>query len=340
MLRRLTIVNFQSIRQAALDFGPVTVLVGESDAGKSAVLRAIRAVVTSPVGSDFRTQGTGETMVSLELDDAAVTWTKADSPAYRVDRSGGSAPALYSGFGRTVPAPVVDLLRLGPLAVGDEVVWPSVHQQFDLPFLVGETAAVRARVLGELSGVSRLYLATREARRLEAGAKRLRSVRWADGEALDQQIERYAGLDEQVGAVVSLRGLLDQYVQSAQDASERRLAAGRLRELRQAMAPGHTGALEALVADLERSVRSAQGALARREALRVVEASLRSLRLTERAVGMAEQQRAAYGSRLAAVRTCPLCRQPVGAGHWDRVMVGPVGAVGAPADRGSLCDLS
>jgi putative ATP-dependent endonuclease of the OLD family len=46
LIKRLRITNFRSIRQADIELGPVTVLIGPNNAGKSAILEAIRIALT------------------------------------------------------------------------------------------------------------------------------------------------------------------------------------------------------------------------------------------------------------------------------------------------------
>ena len=48
-LETLEISNFQSVEKADIQLGGFTVIVGPSNSGKSALLRALRAVVRPPV---------------------------------------------------------------------------------------------------------------------------------------------------------------------------------------------------------------------------------------------------------------------------------------------------
>lgn len=64
-IKRIKISNFRSIQQADIEFGPVTVLIGTNNAGKSAILEAIRIALTRRWGQ----RGTGFTEYDVHLCD-------------------------------------------------------------------------------------------------------------------------------------------------------------------------------------------------------------------------------------------------------------------------------
>jgi putative ATP-dependent endonuclease of the OLD family len=63
LIKRLRIANFRSIRQADIELSPVTVLIGPNNAGKSAILEAIRIALTRRWGQ----RGTGFTEYDVHL---------------------------------------------------------------------------------------------------------------------------------------------------------------------------------------------------------------------------------------------------------------------------------
>ena len=50
-LNRLEIGNFMGIRSARIDFDETSVLIGENDSGKSAILKAIEKVLSPQKGT-------------------------------------------------------------------------------------------------------------------------------------------------------------------------------------------------------------------------------------------------------------------------------------------------
>ena len=57
MIKHVRIRGFQSWKQADLDLEPLTVVVGESDQGKSALIRALESVMENRAGTEFITHG-------------------------------------------------------------------------------------------------------------------------------------------------------------------------------------------------------------------------------------------------------------------------------------------
>lgn len=80
MISKLRIRNYQSHRDSTLEFSPgVNVIIGETDHGKSSVIRALRWLIwNKPVGEAFRSWWGGDTIVDLDLDVGQVSRLRAD----------------------------------------------------------------------------------------------------------------------------------------------------------------------------------------------------------------------------------------------------------------------
>jgi len=65
MLKTLRGENFQSWRELLMTLSPgVNVIVGESDAGKSAIMRMLRLLITNrPSGDAYRSWWGGDTVI-------------------------------------------------------------------------------------------------------------------------------------------------------------------------------------------------------------------------------------------------------------------------------------
>ena len=70
MIEELWIKNFQSHKDTKIRFGKnLNVIIGSSDSGKTAILRALRWLIYGrPMGKAFQTHGTTRTMVQIILD--------------------------------------------------------------------------------------------------------------------------------------------------------------------------------------------------------------------------------------------------------------------------------
>jgi hypothetical protein len=128
MIKTLEINNYQSHKKSILNFHPgVNVVVGTSDSGKSAVLRALRWVCTGvPRGDGFRSHWGGDTEVSLETDNCIVTRGKTNSDNVYVLNE-----TEFRAFGTDVPEEIIAALNL------DEAV--NIQKQLDQPYLISET---------------------------------------------------------------------------------------------------------------------------------------------------------------------------------------------------------
>lgn len=74
---KLSINNFQSIKQAVIEFTPgkLTVVTGENLSGKTAVLRALDALILNPKhGKTYIRSGQDIAIVQLNIDDLEIIW--------------------------------------------------------------------------------------------------------------------------------------------------------------------------------------------------------------------------------------------------------------------------
>lgn len=84
----IDIKNFQSIGSANLTFDPgITMIVGQSNSGKSATLRAIRSTVVNPSrAKHYIKKGTNKAAVTIDYDNNSVEWSRtAKESVYNVN---------------------------------------------------------------------------------------------------------------------------------------------------------------------------------------------------------------------------------------------------------------
>lgn len=108
MFERVTLKNFQLHRFLQISFNErITTIVGISDAGKSAILRAIQWVCTnSPSGISFIRKGASRTSVSLKVDGHIIRRVRGKGVnAYYLDG------AEFKAFGTGVPTEIAAVLR-------------------------------------------------------------------------------------------------------------------------------------------------------------------------------------------------------------------------------------
>jgi exonuclease SbcC len=154
-IKSLEIKNFQCHDHLALDFCTgLNAITGESDRGKSAVIRALRWLIfNKPDGQQMRKHGSKETIVSAELDDGTIITRSRSSVTnrYTIKKKGGKETAL-DNFGVRVPEPIAEAFGIGTAKLSETMeVELSIGSQFDPPFMLYESGSVRAQMLGTLS---------------------------------------------------------------------------------------------------------------------------------------------------------------------------------------------
>jgi exonuclease SbcC len=202
-LSRLILHNFQSHKSTSIELAPpgqLTVIVGPSDNGKTAIIRALKLLAyNSPQGMDYIRVGENEcTVHAVMADGNKVTRQRTRGGVNRyILESEGQHKQIFEGFGTTVPLEVQQVLGMTPISIGDMEFHLNLSEQLDGPFL-GNSVPVtaKAKVLGKLSGVEEVDYANktlgtdlyREKREKEATENQIKH--------LTKQIEEYNYLDE------------------------------------------------------------------------------------------------------------------------------------------------
>lgn len=142
MIESLHLENFQSHRDSSFNFDPgVNVIVGPSDSGKSAIIRALRWLATNrPAGDAFRSWGSGKaaTIVSAVVDGSEIHRRRGNTKnAYLII---GEEDKAFTAFGQDVPEEIRELLDLS------DVNWQLQH---DSSYLLSASPGDVARTLNE-----------------------------------------------------------------------------------------------------------------------------------------------------------------------------------------------
>lgn len=166
LIHKVVIENFQSHEKTTLDFiRGLNVIVGPSDQGKSAVLRAIKwALYNEPRGTEYIRQGTTTARVTVELSNgySIVRERSKSKNKYVVKHPDGSSMVL-EGFGNEVPEEVVKAHGIPKVALDSDInATLNIGDQLEGPFLLSESAAVRAKAIGRLTGLHIIDKAIRD----------------------------------------------------------------------------------------------------------------------------------------------------------------------------------
>lgn len=186
-LQRLKLCDFQAHRELEIALAPtITTIVGPTDAGKSAVLRALRWICLNDLPGDaFIREGAKRAEVSLELDSGnTITRSKGAHGLNLYTLDDEEYQSFYTG----VPSAIADLLRLDPL---------NFQAQHDSSYWFSETPGEVSRQLNAVVDLSIIdttlsAVATevrRASERKTIAAERLQTVQ-AEHDALQAQQER------------------------------------------------------------------------------------------------------------------------------------------------------
>lgn len=213
MIQRLYIENFQSIEKLDLDFGKYTVLVGKSNSGKSAILRALHALVRNSFIPAYLRKGTKTTKITTTYDNGEVVTKRGSEATYELTQ--GTNHEVYTKSGRAIPADVLDFLAM-PLLAEEDL---NFTNQFELPFLVAGKSSRASAVVGTITNAVTTQELAQEANRLRLATLSKIKVREGDLEALRSDAGAFDDLPALEQALDYVRTLESELVTSQQTAA-------------------------------------------------------------------------------------------------------------------------
>lgn len=176
MIKQLKIENLQSHVNSDLEFHPgVNVIVGPSDVGKSAIIRALKWVALNrPSGDAIRRHQTKRTTVSL---DGVVKSRTASEHTYAVDG------VTYKALRSDVPSDVSDSLRLTA---------ENFQEQHDAYFLISDPPGQVAKTLNQVADLEVIDLSIQAVKQRVKAAKASKVFQM---EELEKQKAKISSLD-------------------------------------------------------------------------------------------------------------------------------------------------
>lgn len=302
----LEIVNFQSLKSVKLEFGQFSVLVGPSSSGKSAVLRAVRAVTRNVTSPSAVSHGKSSFSVLATFADCAVGIERGKAKSvYLLDG------VEYPKAGVKVPAAVANKLRMS----APQDIELFLADQFDRPYLLAETGSVAAKVLGELTNATLLMESAREANVRRQRHGQLAKLREQDVVSIQSRLHVFSNLVDEKQRLAAAREDLDK-ARGAQAVVDRLESAVKRYEVSaQVVSSAQSGIAQ--VPDVQDELLRAETSLHEVESLESLISSIVSLgRLRISAkdeIGQTEKQLDLAQSEerevLRDMGTCPVCGQ-------------------------------
>lgn len=152
-IEEVIITNFQSHVYTRLSFvSGINMIVGQSNNGKSAILRAIEwALNNVPHGTEFITTGKEMAEVTVVLSNGyKITRRRSRSNAvnqYVLEKDGNEE--VFSGFGGSIPPQIEE-------ARGMNRIEFNFSKQLDAPFLISDSPKTRAQTIGNLDELGKI----------------------------------------------------------------------------------------------------------------------------------------------------------------------------------------
>lgn len=195
--------NFQSIENVSIQIDGFTALVGRSNIGKSALVRAMKAALTNELGTSFvrhdrttcaRYKGgkTCKCFTSVHITIGEVfdlLWEKGDSinrytfNGQQYDKPGQGTPDFLLENG------------LAPVKVGDNWETLQVADQFFPIFLLNQSGPAAAEAISDVARLDKISAAMKLADKDKREAQSTRRVRGRDVIELEAKLAAYDGLD-------------------------------------------------------------------------------------------------------------------------------------------------
>lgn len=239
-ITRVEIHNFQVHKKKVVDFtNGLNVIKGESNSGKTAILRAIYWVLyDKPSGSDFITTGAKRASVKVHLSNGYIierTRNRSTSGSYNLTKPDGTIEE-FKGFAHNIPVEITNAHQMPEIKVNGNVYKINVASQLDAPFLISNGPGERVSLIGALVDADRADIAKKEfqndKRKASTEKKQLESL-LAEKE---NEIAKYNHLDKMKSSIdlleiaiskvesdemrlKSIKGIYDSYVSSKNNLS-------------------------------------------------------------------------------------------------------------------------
>lgn len=219
------VMNFQSIEHANLKINGFTALVGKSNIGKSALVRAIKYALTGATGTHFVRHGPNcarsirdaktcdcYCTVILKAEGFELVWEKGDKKN-RYVLNGQECTVPNRGTPDFLEKPKLPK-DFGQVKVGDCWNLLQISDQFDNTFLLNQSGITVADVISDVANLDCINDAVRLVDKDRREAASTRKIREQDLVGVVRELGSYEGLDKEVKKVDRVERLLSTVTES------------------------------------------------------------------------------------------------------------------------------
>jgi DNA repair exonuclease SbcCD ATPase subunit len=185
--------NFQSWQTFDVEVEGLTVIVGPSNIGKSAIFRALMGVCRNEVEAGHIRKGADEAKVTMEFEGNTTTVTRsAKETTYSVKLAGAEKAEEFGKLNGGLPEAMVTW-GFQPVSVGGTTIDPVFASQFDAPFLLTATPQERNAIFGAFSSTEKLDAGRKD---IKAEISALDSEAKTLGAEIERKLTEFGGLKD------------------------------------------------------------------------------------------------------------------------------------------------
>lgn len=185
MIKSIVIKNFESHANTEINFHPgVNVIIGRTDSGKSAIMRALYwAFFNKPYGDDYVRTGSKSTAVGVEFDNGLVS---------RIRESNFNGYLLglkdpYKGFSHNIPEPVSNFINMSQI---------NFQRQADSHFMLSWPAGQRGSFINDTVNLESMDIAVSNIKRKISEETRLIESTSQHIEHMEKELDEFEDLEE------------------------------------------------------------------------------------------------------------------------------------------------
>jgi AAA15 family ATPase/GTPase len=206
MIQKLEIENYQSHKNTTLDFSPgVNAIIGQSDSGKTSILRAMRWVIENRPGGDaFRSSWGGKTSVKITTGPNIIERVKDKTTINAYTLSTGEKDLSFTAMGTSVPEEVQNALNINPI---------NYQNQLDSPFLLDNSPGECAAHFNKIAHLDIIDVGLRNVKSWISGLQKTISIEETRVAELEQEQSKYNYLPAMEKEIIALETLDKKVIQ-------------------------------------------------------------------------------------------------------------------------------
>ena len=160
MIKKVILKNFESHEDSEIEFTDgLNLLIGQSNQGKSSIVRAISLVVANQFDKEQVRTGKDFCEITIITDKGHVTARRGESVNQWETCKDGESPKYYKSIGTGVPPEAMGILGMGEVIHGDVNELPNIMFQHEKHYMLSEingkkaTSNMIARMMDDAIGI-------------------------------------------------------------------------------------------------------------------------------------------------------------------------------------------